>query len=97
MADLDVDSLSRLFAAVGSAIPAQQPGSPLQTVLEQVAQEMKIGVDPIPTWSETRHTPPTRKHPYQSCLPGITEFPHWRSVQSERLKKSSGPQLGNPS
>ena len=81
MAELDTDSLSRLFTAVGARLaePANlyvlgggalmllgsprrtrdldvvgaifqvhQPGSPLQTVIEQVAREMKIGVDPIP-------------------------------------------------
>ncbi len=48
---------------VGSDIPAQQPSRPLQTVLEQAAREMKIGVDPIPfdefiplpSEAETRH------------------------------------------
>lgn len=39
---------TRDLDVVGSDIPAQQSSSPLQTALEQVAQEMKIGVDPVP-------------------------------------------------
>ncbi len=56
---------TRDLDVVGSDMPARRPGSPLQTVLEQVAQEMKIGVDPIPfdefiplpAGAETRHRP----------------------------------------
>ncbi len=56
---------TRDLDVVGSDIPAHQPSSPLQTVIEQVAREMKIGVDPIPfdefiplpTGTETRHRP----------------------------------------
>lgn len=56
---------TRDLDVVGSDLPARQPSSPLQTVLEQVAQEMKIGVDPIPfdefiplpSDAEMRHRP----------------------------------------
>lgn len=39
---------TRDLDVVGSDIPSDQPSSPLQAALEQAAQEMKIGVDPIP-------------------------------------------------
>ncbi len=54
---------TRDLDVVGSDLPAHPPSSLLQTTLEQVAQEMKIGVDPIPfdefiplpIGAETRH------------------------------------------
>jgi hypothetical protein len=39
---------TRDLDVVGSDIPAHQPSSLVQTMLVQVAKDMKIGVDPIP-------------------------------------------------
>ncbi len=56
---------TRDLDVVGSDLRSHQPGSSLQSVIERVAKEMKIAVDPIPfdefiplpAGAETRHQP----------------------------------------